>query len=532
MKSLRPLLTTARLGLALGASLAVAFGSLPGTAAAASPGNPTQQGHVDNAVHQQIATNPSARVRVIITSRPGDTAKEVRKRGGQVLDKLSLGNSTVAEVPADQIDELAKQPGVARISYDAPVTIQSIDPLTDWHDQLQTVYPLAVGAANEWTNNKGLTGKGIGIAVIDSGVHAAHPDFLGSGLFPSTRVEQVLNGISGRALSGDDDNGHGTFVAGIIAGRGWGIPGVVAPGSYVGIAPDANIISIKVSDSTGMAHISDVIAAIEWVAKHRQQYNIRVLNLSLVSSLADSYMVDMFDAAVELAWLQGIVVVVAAGNAGPNAPITAPANDPFVITVGATDDKGTPSIKDDTIATFSSYGRTVDRIAKPDVVAPGRNLVSTLSSPFAPLALQFPARVVGGGNYIRLSGTSASAPVITGVVAQLLQANPSLKPGQVKWLLTHTAQPITGSGTGAGYPQVGPAVNYRGPIGNSNTFLPNAYLLAAYASMAGKTFNSVAWNNVAWDNVGWDNVAWDSVAWDNVGWDNVGWDNVTWLPAN
>jgi len=117
-------------------------------------------------------------------------------------------------------------------------------------------------------------------------------------------------------------------------------------------------------------------------------------------------------------------------------------------------------------------------------------------------------------------------------VAQLLQAHPSLKPGQVKWLLTHTALPISGPGTGAGYPQVGPAVNYGGPVGNSNMFLPNAYLLAAYASMMGTTFNSVAWNNVAWDNVGWDNVAWDSVAWDNVGWDNVGWDNVTWLPAN
>jgi serine protease AprX len=536
MKSIRPLLIAARFGLALGASLTVAFASLPGTAAAAPQATRDQEAQVDAEVHERVNANPSANVRVIITARPGDTAGEVRKRGGQVLGKLRLGNSTVADLPASKIAELAKQPGIVRIAYDAPVTIQSLDPLTDCCDRLQTVYPLAVGAVEQWNSDQRLTGTGIGVAVLDSGVHAAHPDFM-NGSDTSTRVLQLLNGISNTSLSGDDDNGHGTFVSGIITGRGWGVPGVASAGSYIGIAPDANIISVKVSDSAGMAHISDVIGAIEWVAKHRQQYNIRVLNLSLVSSVASSYQTDMFDAAVELAWLQGLVVVVSAGNAGPNAPITSPANDPFIITAGATDDMGTPSTADDTVAWFSSYGQTVDGIAKPDLVAPGRNIVSTLSSPLAPLAQRFPQRVLGGGNYIRLSGTSAAAPVVTGVVAQLLQARPGLKPGQVKWLLTHTARPVSGPGTGAGYPQIGSAGGYSGSVGNSNTWLPNTYLRAAYASLMGVAFNSVAWDNVAWDNVAWDNVAWDNIAWDNVGWNNVGWnnvasDNVTWLPTN
>jgi serine protease AprX len=511
--------------------------------------NTNRPGHVDDDVARQAAASPSAAVRVIITrAHSRDSDNDVRARGGRVIGKLGLGNATVAEVPAGQIAELARQTGVVRIAYDAPVFIQSYDPLSDCCDQLQMVYPRVVGAADQWGHQ--LRGTGVGVAVIDSGVQSAHPDFQGSLLPSPTRVLQVLNGIAGSALSGTDDNGHGTFVAGIIAGRGWGVPGTVPAGSYIGIAPDSNVVSIKVSDSTGMAHISDVISAIEWVAKNRQVngMNIRVINLSLVSNYATSYQIDMLDAAVELAWLQGLVVVVAAGNAGPNAPITSPANDPFVMTVGATDDRGTTDTSDDVLAAFSSYGRTVDGFAKPDLVAPGRHIVSTLASPTSPLAIQFPTHVVGGGSYIRMSGTSAATPVVSGVVAQLLQARPSLTPGQVKWLLTHTGRPVAGSGTGSGYPRVDGALNFSGTIGNSNTALPNLYLLAAYLSSSGLSWNSVSglssnrvaglsWNSVSWDSVSWDSVSWDSVSWDSVSWDSVSWDStfsasVAWLPLD
>jgi hypothetical protein len=149
---------------------------------------------------------------------------------------------------------------------------------------------------------------------------------------------------------------------------------------------------------------------------------------------------------------------------------------------------------------------------------------------------------MGNGNYIRLSGTSFAAPVVSGVIAQLLQAHPNLKPGEVKWLLTHTAQHVTGPGTGAGYPRVGAAVSYPGTPPTTDRRLPNIYLMLAYASKSGMAWNSVSWNsvswnsvswdNISWDNISWDNISWDNVSWNNVSWNNVAWNNVSWLPAN
>jgi serine protease AprX len=523
----RPLHLSVRLALAVGTSLSLVAASLPG-AALASSAKPWTPGHVDRDLQRQSDSNPSSSVRVIITRDGHDKGDDaVRRQGGTVISRLELANSVVADVPASRLKELAAERGVVRITADAPVYVQALpDPLSNVN--LQTVYPYAVDAASQWNGNQRLRGTGVGVAVIDSGIRGAHPDFGGGSPWALSRVLQVLNGMTGNPRSGADDNGHGTFVSGIIAGRGWASASTFEATRYVGIAPDANLISIKVSDSTGMAHVSDVISAIEWATKNSKRHNIRVLNLSLVSSMAGSYTTDMLDAAVELAWLQGLVVVVANGNAGANARITSPANDPFIISVGATDDMATRSIADDRLATFSSYGPTADGIAKPDLVAPGRRLVSTLSSPTDPLAVQFPTRIVDG-SYIKLSGTSASAPVVSGVVAQLLQARPELTPGQVKWLLTRTAAPIVGPGTGAGYPRVGAAVQYRGPLGNSNTNLvPNQYLAAAYAAKKGLA----VWNSVSWDSVSWDSVSWDSVSWDSVSWDSVSWDSVAWLPAD
>jgi serine protease AprX len=357
------------------------------------------------------------------------------------------------------------------------------------------VFPHAVGA-----DTGRLSGRGIGVAVLDSGIDTSHPDLRGA---------LAVNAIS-RSASAGDDNGHGTYVSGIIAGRGWGI------------APDVKLISLKVSNSQGVARISSIVSAIGWVLAHQREHNIRVLNLSLVSTTADSYTHSALDAAIELAWLRGIVVVVAAGNGGANAPISAPANDPFVITVGATDDMGTRSTTDDRLASFSSFAKTRDGISKPDLVAPGRHIVSALSSPSAPLAQRFPGHQVGS-DYIRLSGTSAAAPVVTGVIAQLLQARPELKPGEVKWLLQRTARAVPGAGTGAGYPRVDAALRYSGPIGSTDMGLePNRLLLQAL----GPDLARVARNSVSWDAVSWDAVSWDAVSWDAVSWDAVSWDAV------
>jgi serine protease AprX len=415
------------------------------------------------------------------------------------------------------------------VAYDPPLLIQA-DPLDTWSQRLKTVYPQAVGSAAAWTGPAALRGTGIGVAVLDTGINDALPDFRGlgwNGMIGAPRIQQVVNSIT-RGVSGRDDNGHGTFVAGIIGGRGWGSPGTIDDGNYVGIAPDVNLLSLKVSDRQGVAHVSSVVAAIEWVLQHRRQYNIRVLNLSLTSTVVDSYATSVLDAAVEIAWHSGIVVVVAAGNGGPGAPITAPANDPFVIAVGATDDMATATTFDDRLAKFSSYGTTADGVKKPDLVAPGRHIVSTLSSRQDTLAQSFPTKIVGN-QYIQLSGTSASAPVVTGVVAQLLQARPRLEPGQVKWLLQRTARPVPGVGTGAGYPRVDAAVRYSGSLGNSDHgIVPNRLVRMAAAYLFKQLTSDVAWDSVAWDSVAWDSVAWDSVAWDSVAWDSVAWDSVAW----
>ncbi len=456
---------------------------------------------------------------------PSDVAaarQAIHASGGSITAELKLGNTLAADVPSAALTQLETAPGIARVTVDPVLRLQA-DSLDTWSQRLQSVYPRAVGATTLWSGRSVERGTGVGVAVLDSGIDADHPDFRDAS--GRSRVVRQVNAIFGQGMRAQgDDNGHGTFVAGIIGGRGIGTPASTDDANYIGIAPDVNLISLKVSNREGVAHMSSVVTAIEWVLSHRRDYNIRVLNLSLVSSSADSYANSVLDAAVELAWFQGVVVVVAAGNGGAHAPITAPANDPFVITVGATDDKGTAATADDRLASFSSFGPTRDGIAKPDLVAPGRHIVSTVSSIDAPLAQLFPNNLVGT-EYIRLSGTSASAPVVSGVVAQLLQARPTLKPGQVKWLLRRTAQVIPGEGTGAGYPRVDAAVRYAGPVGSTDKGLePNTILKQAF----GKQLGSGAWNAVSWDTVSWDTVSWDTVSWDAVSWDTVSWDTVSW----
>jgi serine protease AprX len=296
------------------------------------------------------------------------------------------------------------------------------------------------------------------------------------------------------------------------------------------------VVGVKVSDRRGVSRLSDVLAGIEWTVENKELYGIRVLNLSLSSTVAESYRTSLLDAAVEFAWLKGLVVVVAAGNGGPDSARYPPGNDPYAIVVGATDDGGTMTADDDQLAPFSAFGTTQDGHARPDLVAPGRRVVSTLASRTAALAQTYPERVVGGA-YIRLSGTSAAAPVVSGAAALLLQARPELTPDQVKWLLTRTARPVAGAGTGAGYPQAAAAVGYQGEVGRANRGLvPSVHLQRAYASRVGTAFAENGWDTADWSEVGWDAIAltengWDSTWWDENGWDENGWDVTGWTSA-
>ncbi len=524
---------TRRSILAVLAGLLLVVGSFP-AAAVGAPASP-KTGHVDREVQAAASKDAGALIPVLVY-RENKTAAEraVTSRGGTVRRTLEAGNALAAEVRAGDVDRLAGEPGVTRVALDPAVQTMGTPDVSAILQgaALQTVYPQAVGATELWKARPSVQGKGVTVAVVDTGIgenqdfHGVNPAGTGPG------ASRLLTRFAVHPAAVKNDPGHGTFVAGIIGGRGWGGKDTQDDGQYMGIAPDVNLVSVNVADRQGVARTSDVIAGIEWTISNRNRYHIRVLNLSLLSTVAESYTTSLLDAAVEMAWLKGIVVVAAAGNGGANTSLYAPANDPYVITVGATDDKGTPGVPDDERVWFSSYGRTQDSFAKPDLVAPGRRIVSTLSAPNSSLARQFPDRVIDG-RYIRLSGTSASAAVVAGVVAQLLQAHPDLRPDQVKWLLRQTARALPGDGVGAGYPQAAAAARYSGSVDRANGGLRPSHLVAmlGYQQLVGRTnvsWDNVSWDNVSWDNVSWDNVSWDNVSWDNVSWDNVSWDNVSW----
>jgi serine protease AprX len=491
-----------RVTLALLAVALIVAALLPSAAGATSAG----KAHIDPPLRRMIdaaqgATGGQAgRLIPIIVHRSGARAAPhaVRDAGGQNQRRLRTGHAIAAEVPADKIDALAAEPGVTRIQLDARIRLLA-EPEKVARG-LQTAYPEAVRSAELWEGGRRLRGTGIGVAILDSGVDRHH-DF-------GRRLERVgFRGSGGQ----DDDHGHGTYVAGIVGGSS-------ADGEYVGIAPDVTLIGVKVADRDGVSRISDVVAGVEWAIEHRAEHNLRVLSLSLASAMAEPYTTGLLNAAVEMAWLKGIVVVASAGNGGPDTLFYPPANDPYVITVGATDDAGTGSVDDDRLATFSSYGTTQSGHVKPDFVAPGRRIVSTLSRAHDPLRLLYPDRITDK-RYIRMSGTSASAPIVAGVVAQILQARPELTPDQVKWLLHHTARPIPGGGTGAGYPQAAAAVAYQGPIERANRgVIPNRLVAMAGYSELMRSKN-VTWENVTWENVTWENVTWENVTWENVTWE-------------
>src|SRR5207302_116176 len=362
-------------------------------------------------------------VDVILVAQAGlpELYADLRHAGIKQAVRVPIAHGVAARLTASQVSFFASDPRVDRIIYDAPVQLSDtpFDP-----GALASLYPQVVDAAASWSNRPSpLTGNGIGIAVIDSGI-AAHPDLAGR-VVTSKDFNPNVNDAS-------DTYGHGTAVAGIIAGDG-----TASGGAYVGIAPRASLINIRVNDGTGAAPTSAIMNALLWATVNRKTYNIRVINLSLQASVQASYQTSPLDAAVEYAWLKGILVVVAAGNKGPNSELYAPANDPYVITVGATDDRGTRTIADDTLAAFSSYGVTQDGFSKPDLVAPGRHIVTTLAAGSA-FAVGYPGNLVGS-RYIQLSGSSMAAPQVSGVAALYLEAHPSIGPSQLKGVLRATA---------------------------------------------------------------------------------------------
>jgi serine protease AprX len=352
--------------------------------------------------------------------------------GGVVNAVFTLINAVAGTVVAGDVITLSNQPNVSYISLD-----RSLGATLDYSAN-------GVNAPVAW--NSGWDGTGVGVAVIDSGIYS-HPDLL-SARSGQSRVVYRKSFIGGVQ---NDDFGHGTHVAGIVAGTGAtsNVPG----SSHVlrGIAPNANLLDLRVLDQNGASNDSVVIAAIETAANLRNNYNVRVINLSLGRPIYESCTLDPLCEAAEAAWKDGIVVVIAAGNLGRDgySTVLSPGNSPHAITVGAMKTEGTYTRSDDLIASYSSKGPTyIDLTVKPDVVAPGNVVVSLLAAG-STLANAYPGNIVGpsyyssGGTgtaeYMRLSGTSMATPVVSGTVALMLQKDPTLTPDTIKARLMKTA---------------------------------------------------------------------------------------------
>lgn len=474
------------LGVLLTAMLLLSTGLHTGT-----HGETELPAHVHPLVAAAVRAQPDQTVRVIISRAPGaDAAEEAAARlGARVTARWDFINAFAAEVPAGQVGALAQLPGVRAVLPNNRVETQTGKKTVN-DKNLVNAYNYAIRADKVWYN--GYDGTGVTVAVVDSGISAAsdgNSDFgqrlLGSAKFNSDAVYAA------------DRYGHGTHVAGIVGGDG-----TVSRGKYIGVAPGVNLLNIKFSDDNGTAYEEDLISALQWVYDHRTRYNIRVLNLSSTIGTQLSYTESATAAALEQLWFAGVVVVVSVGNHGGEdcAVCYPPANDPFLIAVGAVDDNGTKDLSDDFMKPWSSYGTTQDGYAKPDVVAPGAHIVSYMPAG----NLRDHKSNVVDKYYFRMGGTSMAAPMVTGAVALMLQVNPDLTPNQVKWILMNTTRSYKEQIPGTpGIIQADAATFYKDTPGEANQGLTPSPLIDPDSGTI--DYSNAFWSNAFWSNAFWSN---------------------------
>jgi len=395
-------------------------------------------------------------VAVVVQAGPGAeeaAAGAVRLAGGRVGPALSVVNGFEATVAGGRLLDVARNTAVVGITanrggqFSQVSQVSQVQASPDDTANVVSTYPVSTGATTAWRGND--QGDGVGVAIIDTGVSPVGD--LGR------RV------VYGPDLSGEgtvvDTYGHGTVMAGLIAGDG-ADSGTTKKGAYVGMAPKSRVIAVKTAGADGVADVSRILLAMEWVSAYRAQFNIRVLNLAWGTPSTQSPAIDPLNYAVERLWSEGIVVVVAAGNRGPGpSSVTKPADDPMVITAGAYDEGGDARPRNDTMPQWSSRGPTAAGVTKPDLVAPGRTLVSTRSVG-STVESENPTALIGS-SYIKGSGTSQAAAVTSGAAALVLADHPAYTPDQVKAVLKATASPLGGLGPneqGAGRVDVGAAL--------------------------------------------------------------------------
>jgi serine protease AprX len=471
--------------------------------------------------------NAKGQVDVIIQSSGGTSDALSNAKGLGVFEKdakqLSLIGAVEATVPAAQLKKLQGIPGLI-------VTPNADVKLSGSAVKSTQLWPYESGNAQLWAgDSSSYSGKLPAIAVVDSGIQQ-RSDF-GSRVIASVNLSTIAGNTSM-----DDQRGHGTFVAGIAAGA--------AP-DLAGAAPGAPLVSVKVMNDQGMAKTSDVIAAAQWILANKDKYNIRVANFSLHSSYSTNFYRDPLDQAVEKLWFAGVVVVAAAGNYGtangPSGVLYAPGNDPFVITVGAMDLGGSIRSYDDTVAPWSAYGYTPDGFFKPDIAAPGRYMVGPIPAG-STIAAEKASSLVGTDR-IQLSGTSFSAPVVAGTVAQVLARHPSWTPDQVKGTLLRTARAVhtrnpkaAGGGeltatravaaTYAPNPNLALDRFVKSASGGSGVVFDS--MSWANAAKADMSWNSMSWSSQSWSDQSWSDQSWASMSWSSMSWSSMSWTDMSW----
>jgi serine protease AprX len=484
---------------------------------------------------------------------------------------LDLIDAYVLEMPDRALNLVAQQPSVRSAHFDRPI----------WASDYLSTHTTAADAV--W-DSLGYTGKGVGVAVIDSGISSWHddltPQLTKARRYPygDQRVAAFVDFVNGQAQP-YDDHGHGSHVAGIILGNGYD-----SRGRQSGMAPDADLVALKVLDHDGKGSISNILAALDWVARNAAQYHIKVVNLSAGAGVTESYWTDPLTLGAKRLVDQGIVVVAAAGNLGKNADgqeqyggILCPGNAPWVLTIGASSTEGTIRRHDDKLASFSSRGPTRgDYLAKPDLIAPGYGILS-FAVPGSSLYNANRQYLVDGSlnteypPYLSLSGTSMAAPQATGAIALMFEANPRLTPNLVKAILQYTAQSDDAYNPleeGAGFLDALSAVrlakfyqrNTPGtrmpvqPSWSQQIIWGNHRLTGGYVNPLGNAWSTkVVWgapsvdvanggDNIVWgtgcsecDNIVWgtadangDNIVWGTNGGDNIVWGTNGGDNIVW----
>jgi serine protease AprX len=472
---------------------------------------------------------------VIVVGEPGVEGGFIKNelmkdaRGNQFGDvrrefRYAL-NALAADMTGRELLMLADKTGIRSITPDTPVGPVGYAPIQPW--------PAAVGADQLWGTVLSPAPQPPAIAVIDTGIDKDRvADFGG-------RVVQSVDLASFRSGTSDSDadfSGHGTMVASIAAG---------SAAAYPGVAPKARLVSLRVMSSEGKAISSDVIAAAEWLYLNRRSYNIRVANFSLQSPYPNYGLYDPLNEAVRKLWLTGTVVVAAVGNTGPGDILHAPASDPFVISVGATDVNRTVGAEDDFNAPWSAYGYTAEGFAKPELGAPGRYMAGPISE-HSILDDLFADRVLTPG-YMWMSGTSFAAPVVSGAAAQILARHPDWSPDQVKGALMLTARPLENAApmsVGVGQIDIAAAAAVTTPpdanaaikpfVDASKRFDVPAWeaTVSANASWAHASWAHASWAHASWSSASWAHASWAHASWANASWANASWAHASWAHAS